>query len=168
MAKMGISSFILIRAQIFEAVGLSDEIIQNSFPGTASRVGGISFEALFNEQKRRHDLGYPEEAINVTTLPNPGDFHWRNGGDAHMWDPKTISSLQLAARTNNEDAYWDFARHANEVSTKQSSLRGLLKFKKSSKPVSIDEVGEKEIVKRFATGAMSLALFLLNHMNLLL
>ena len=158
MAKMGISTLHSYKgAQIFEAVGLSDEIIQNSFPGTASRVGGISFEALFNEQKRRHDLGYPEEAINVTTLPNPGDFHWRNGGDAHMWDPKTISSLQLAARTNNEDAYWDFARHANEVSTKQSSLRGLLKFKKSSKPVSIDEVeSEKEIVKRFATGAMSL------------
>ncbi len=158
MAKMGISTLHSYKgAQIFEAVGLSDEIIQNSFPGTASRVGGISFEALFNEQKRRHDLGYPEEAINVTTLPNPGDFHWRNGGDAHMWDPKTISSLQLAARTNNEDAYWDFARHANEVSTKQSSLRGLLKFKKASKPISIDEVeSEKEIVKRFATGAMSL------------
>ena len=158
MAKMGISTLHSYKgAQIFEAVGLSDEIIQNSFPGTASRVGGISFETLFNEQKRRHDLGYPEEAINVTTLPNPGDFHWRNGGDAHMWDPKTISSLQLAARTSNEDAYWDFARHANEVSTKQSSLRGLLKFKKSSKPVSIDEVeSEKEIVKRFATGAMSL------------
>ena len=158
MAKMGISTLHSYKgAQIFEAVGLSDEIIQNCFPGTASRVGGISFEALFNEQKRRHDLGYPEEAINVTTLPNPGDFHWRNGGDAHMWDPKTISSLQLAARTNNEDAYWDFARHANEVSTKQSSLRGLLKFKKASKPISIDEVeSEKEIVKRFATGAMSL------------
>ena len=129
MAKMGISTLHSYKgAQIFEAVGLSNEIIDKSFPGTASRVGGISFEALFDEQKRRHDLGYPEEKINVTTLPNPGDFHWRNGGDAHMWDPKTISSLQLAARTNDEDAYWAFAKHANEVSTKQSSLRGLLKL----------------------------------------
>ena len=144
-------------AQIFEAVGLSEEIIEKSFPGTASRVGGITFDALFNEQKRRHELGYPKEEINVTTLPNPGDFHWRNGGDSHMWDPKTISSLQLAARTNNEDAYWEFAKHANEVSTKQSSLRGLLKFKSNNQPIEIDEVeSEKEIVKRFATGAMSL------------
>ena len=158
MAKMGISTLHSYKgARIFEAVGLSDEIIERSFPGTASRVGGISFEALFDEQKRRHDLGYPQEEINVTTLPNPGDFHWRNGGDAHMWDPKTISSLQLAARTNNEDAYWDFAKHANEVSTKQSSLRGLLKFKSPLNPINIEEVeSEKEIVKRFATGAMSL------------
>ena len=158
MAKMGISTLHSYKgAQIFEAVGLSSEIIDKSFPGTASRVGGISFEALFDEQKRRHDLGYPEEKINVTTLPNPGDFHWRNGGDAHMWDPKTISSLQLAARTNDEDAYWAFAKHANEVSTKQSSLRGLLKFKSTLDPINIDEVeSEKEIVKRFATGAMSL------------
>ncbi len=158
MAKMGISTLHSYKgAQIFEAVGLSNEIIDKSFPGTASRVGGISFEALFDEQKRRHDLGYPEEKINVTTLPNPGDFHWRNGGDAHMWDPKTISSLQLAARTNDEDAYWAFAKHANEVSTKQSSLRGLLKFKSTLDPINIDEVeSEKEIVKRFATGAMSL------------
>ena len=158
MAKMGISTLHSYKgARIFEAVGLSDEIIEKSFPGTASRVGGISFAALFDEQKRRHDLGYPQEEINVTTLPNPGDFHWRNGGDAHMWDPKTISSLQLAARTNNEDAYWDFAKHANEVSTRQSSLRGLLKFKSPMNPISIEEVeSEKEIVKRFATGAMSL------------
>jgi len=158
MAKMGISTLHSYKgARIFEAVGLSDEIIERSFPGTASRVGGISFAALFDEQKRRHDLGYPQEEINVTTLPNPGDFHWRNGGDAHMWDPKTISSLQLAARTNNEDAYWDFAKHANEISTRQSSLRGLLKFKSPMNPISIEEVeSEKEIVKRFATGAMSL------------
>ena len=158
MAKMGISTLHSYKgAQIFEAVGLSNEIIDESFPGTASRVEGITFEALFDEQKRRHYLGYPEEELNVSTLPNPGDFHWRNGGDSHMWDPKTISSLQFAARTNNEDAYWAFAKHANEVSTKQSSLRGLLKFKSKNDPISLDEVeSEKEIVKRFATGAMSL------------
>ncbi|MDB3880641.1 glutamate synthase large subunit [Gammaproteobacteria bacterium] len=158
MAKMGISTLHSYKgAQIFEAVGLSEEIIKKSFPGTASRVGGISFEALFNEQLRRHDLGYPKEEIKVTNLPNPGDFHWRNGGDAHMWDPKTISSLQLASRTNDEDAYWDFANHANEVSTKQSTLRGLLQFKNINKPLDLEEVeSEKEIVKRFATGAMSL------------
>ena len=114
MAKMGISTLHSYKgAQIFEAVGLSDEIIEKSFPGTASRVGGINFEGLFNEQLRRHDLGYPKDDIKVTNLTNPGDFHWRNGGDAHMWDPKTIASLQLASRTNDENAYWDFAKHAN-------------------------------------------------------
>ena len=80
-----------------------------------------------------------------------------------MWDPKTISSLQLAARTNNEDAYWAFAKHANEITTKNSTLRGLLNFKNINKAIDIEEVeSEKEIVKRFATGAMSLGLSLIH------
>ena len=159
MAKMGISTLQSYKgAQIFEAVGLSNQIIDKSFTGTSSRVGGIDFEALFNEQKRRHDLAYPKDKSGkITSLPNPGDFHWRNGGDSHMWDPKTISSLQLASRTNNEDAYWDFAKYANENTTKQSTLRGLLKIKSSKNAIDLSEVeSEKEIVKRFATGAMSL------------
>ena len=159
MAKMGISTLQSYKgAQIFEAVGLSNQIIDKSFTGTSSRVGGIDFEALFKEQKRRHDLAYPKDKSGkITSLPNPGDFHWRNGGDSHMWDPKTISSLQLASRTNNEDAYWDFAKYANENTTKQSTLRGLLKIKHSKNAIDLSEVeSEKEIVKRFATGAMSL------------
>jgi len=159
MAKMGISTLQSYKgAQIFEAVGLSDQIINKCFVGTASRVGGIDFEALFMEQKRRHDLGYPkDESGKILSLPNPGDFHWRNGGDSHMWDPNTISALQLASRTNNEDAYWDFAKYANEHTTKQSTLRGLLKIRSSKTPIDLSEVeSEQEIVKRFATGAMSL------------
>ena len=159
MAKMGISTLQSYKgAQIFEAVGLSNQIIDKCFAGTSSRVGGIDFEALFTEQKRRHDLGYPkDESRKIVSLPNPGDFHWRNGGDSHMWDPNTISSLQLASRTNSEDAYWDFAKYANENTTRQSTLRGLLNFKSSNKPIDLSEVeSEKEIVKRFATGAMSL------------
>ncbi len=159
MAKMGISTLQSYKgAQIFEAVGLADEIIDKCFPGTASRVQGINFEVLIQEVERRHDLGYPKEiSENVASLPNPGDFHWRNGGDSHMWDPKTISSLQLAARNNDESAYWDFAKHANEVTTKSSTLRGLLKFKSLGKSIDLSQVeSEKEIVKRFATGAMSL------------
>ena len=159
MAKIGISTLHSYKgAQIFEAVGLSDEIINKSFPGTASRVQGINFEGLTKEIERRHDLGYPiDYEGKLSVLPNPGDFHWRNGGDSHMWDPKTISSLQLAARTINEDAYWAFAKHANEITTKNSTLRGLLNFKNINKAIDIEEVeSEKEIVKRFATGAMSL------------
>ena len=159
MAKIGISTLHSYKgAQIFEAVGLSDEIIERAFPGTASRVQGINFEALTKEVERRHELGYPKDLEGkIAVLPNPGDFHWRNGGESHMWDPKTISSLQLAARTNDESAYWDFAKHANEHTTKSSTLRGLLKFNSKNKSINIEEVeSEKEIVKRFATGAMSL------------
>jgi len=159
MAKIGISTLQSYKgAQIFEAVGLADEIIDKAFPGTASRVQGVNFEALSKEAKRRHDLGYPKEKNGkVSVLSNPGDFHWRNGGDSHMWDPKTISSLQLAARNNDETAYWEFAKHANENTTKNSTLRGLLKFSSSNPSIDIDQVeSESEIVKRFATGAMSL------------
>jgi len=159
MAKIGISTLHSYKgAQIFEAVGLSDEIIERSFPGTASRVQGINFEALTKEMERRHDLGYPKDLEGkISVLPNPGDFHWRKGGDSHMWDPKTIASLQLAARTNDENAYWEFAKHANEHTTKDSTLRGLLKFNSKNDPIDIEKVeSEKEIVKRFATGAMSL------------
>ena len=159
MAKIGISTLQSYKgAQIFEAVGLADEIIDKAFPGTSSRVQGVNFEALSKEAKRRHDLGYPKEKNGkVSVLSNPGDFHWRNGGDSHMWDPKTISSLQLAARNNDESAYWEFAKHANENTTKSSTLRGLLKFSSSNPSIDIDQVeSESEIVKRFATGAMSL------------
>jgi glutamate synthase (NADPH/NADH) large chain len=159
MAKIGISTLQSYKgAQIFEAVGLADEIIDKAFPGTASRVQGVNFEALSKEAKRRHDLGYPKEKNGkVSVLSNPGDFHWRNGGDSHMWDPKTISSLQLAARNNDESAYGEFAKHANENTTKSSTLRGLLKFSSSNPSIDIDQVeSESEIVKRFATGAMSL------------
>ena len=104
MAKMGISTLQSYKgAQIFEAVGLAKEIIDRCFVGTASRVEGIGFEILFNETKQRHELGYPERLDNrIEVLPNPGDFHWRREGDTHMWDPDTISSLQIASKTKQE------------------------------------------------------------------
>ena len=159
MAKMGISTLQSYKgAQIFEAVGLADEIIDKCFPGTASRVQGVNFDVLVKEIERRHELAYPKLDQNkIKVLPNPGDFHWRHGGDTHMWDPKTISNLQEAAKKNDEEAYWKFAKHANEQTTKESTLRGLLKFKSNKNSIELEEVEpEKEIVKRFATGAMSL------------
>ena len=159
MAKMGISTLQSYKGgQIFEAVGLADEIIEKSFPGTPSRVQGVSFEVLSEEVERRHSIGFPEiKQDKVTSLPNPGDYHWRNGGDSHMWDPKSISALQIASRNNDESAYWNFSNHANEQTTKNSTLRGLMSFKFANTPIPLEEVeSEKEIVKRFATGAMSL------------
>ena len=158
MAKMGISTLQSYKgAQIFEAVGLADEIIDRCFVNTASRVQGVGFDVLFQEMKLRHEIGYPTRNENlIPVLPNPGDFHWRRGGDTHMWDPETIANLQIAARTNNEDAYWQFAEHANNESTQRATFRGLLKFRCANKPIDINEVEPAvEIVKRFCTGAMS-------------
>jgi glutamate synthase (NADPH/NADH) large chain len=158
MAKMGISTLQSYKgAQIFEAVGLADEIIERCFVGTASRVQGVNFAILFEEMKQRHEIGYPVRDQHVlAVLPNPGDFHWRRGGDAHMWDPETISSLQVAARTNSEDAYWKFANHANNESTRRATFRGLMQFKEVGEAIDISEVEPASaIVKRFCTGAMS-------------
>lgn len=161
MAKMGISTLQSYKgAQIFEAVGLAKEIIDRCFAGTASRVEGVSFEILFKEMLQRHQLGYPIRSDRlIPLLPNNGDFHWRKNGDAHMWDPEAIASLQNAARTNNKDAYWDFAKHINEETTRRCTFRGLLTFKEgvNGGPISIDDVeSAADIVKRFCTGAMSL------------
>ena len=158
LAKMGISTLQSYKgAQIFEAIGLGQELIERCFAGTASRVEGIGFGVLAEEMERRHRIGYPDRAVDAPReLPNPGDFHWRSGGDRHMWDPAAIGDLQVAARANSEDAYWRFARHANEQSTRNATLRGLLDFTPPGPPVDLDEVEpEAEIVRRFATGAMS-------------
>ena len=159
MAKMGISTLHSYKgAQIFEAVGLADDVIQRCFTGTASRVQGVNFDVVKQETERRHALGFPKrDSDRIPVLPNPGDFHWRSGGEAHMWNPGTIANLQIAARTNSTEAYAAFAKFSNEDATRRCTLRGLLKFNHvPSKAISINEVEPtSEIVKRFATGAMS-------------
>ncbi len=159
MAKMGISTLHSYKgAQIFEAVGLADEIINKCFDGTASRVQGVNFKVLIEESLRRHAVGFPNrESQLIPILENPGDFHWRTGGDTHMWNPNTIFNLQIAARNNNAEAYEAFALHANEESTRRCAFRGLLRFREDRvTSIGIDDVEPaSEIVKRFATGAMS-------------
>ena len=159
MAKMGISTLQSYKgAQIFEAIGLAEDVIARCFTGTASRIQGADFAALSEEQMRRHTLGYADVSIISSNLPNPGDFHWRAGGDRHMWDPQSIAALQNAARNNDENAYWEFAQRINEQNNKFATLRGLLEFRKdvNDGPISLEQVeSEAELVKRFATGAMS-------------
>ncbi|MDA1073973.1 MAG: glutamate synthase-related protein, partial [Proteobacteria bacterium] len=159
IAKMGISTLQSYKgAQIFEAIGLAKDVIERAFTGTASRVEGADLDVLAQEMMLRHKLGYPDRELNVVTLPNPGDFNWRRHGEAHMWDPDTIANLQLATKTNSTDAYWRFAEHVNTHNTRECNLRGLLTFRSgiNDGPIDIGEVEEaKEIVKRFATGAMS-------------
>ena len=160
MAKMGISTLQSYKgAQIFEAVGLKDEVIERCFAGTASRIQGVDFAVLAEEALRRHALGYPSQAIDRSpVLPNPGEFHWRPDGERHMWDPPAIADLQVAARNNSIDAYRRFADHANRDAQTRCALRGLLTFKPgvNGGPIPLEEVmSAKEIVKRFCTGAMS-------------
>ena len=159
MAKMGISTLQSYKgAQIFEAVGLADDVIERAFKGTASRVQGVGLGVLAEEMERRHALGYPGRNVHVAVLPNPGDFHWRRHGDTHMWDPQSIADLQVASRSNDESAYWRFAEHVNRENTANANLRGLLNFRSGAAggPIALEEVEpESEIVKRFATGAMS-------------
>ncbi len=160
MAKIGISTLQSYKgAQIFEAVGLGENVIERCFKGTASRIKGVELDVLAEESLRRHELGYPSrDVVRLPVLPNPGDFHWRSGGELHMWNPDTIANLQVAARTNSKEAYKRFADFSNNEATRRATLRGLLKFKQgvNGGPISIDEVEPvKEIVKRFVTGAMS-------------
>ncbi len=160
MAKMGISTLQSYKgAQIFEAVGLASEVIDKCFIDTASRIQGVGFDILAKESFRRHRLGYPlRQSAKTPQLPNPGDYHWRANGDKHMWNPQTIANLQVAAKTNNKEAYQKFSQAANDDATRNCVLRGLLKFKANvnNGPVAIDTVeSAKDIVKRFCTGAMS-------------
>jgi len=159
MAKMGISTLQSYKgAQIFEAVGLADDVIERCFQGTASRLQGVGLDVLELEARRRHELGYPGGGRNaVEALPNPGEFHWRSGGERHGWDPVAISSLQTAARSGDQNAYERFAQQANDEARANCTLRGLLRFKAGGqKAVPLEEVEPaSEIVKRFCTGAMS-------------
>ena len=158
MAKMGISTLQSYKgAQIFEAVGLATEVIDRCFAGTASRIEGAGIQRLAEDALSRHAKGFPaNERDRTADLSNPGDYHWRAGGERHMWNPQMISRLQNAARTNSTEAYERFARLANEDTTRKCSLRGLLQFRTDLEPLPLDEVEPaSEIVKRFCTGAMS-------------
>jgi glutamate synthase (NADPH) large chain len=160
LAKMGISTLQSYKgAQIFEALGLKDEIIDACFVGTPSRIQAVGFDVLAEETLRRHRLGYPGDPRNLPiALPNPGDFHWRAAGERHGWDPAAIADLQVAARAGDKSAYWRFSKHINSDNEMKCTLRGLLDFRfgQAGPELSVDEVEPaSEIVKRFCTGAMS-------------
>jgi glutamate synthase (NADPH/NADH) large chain len=159
MSKMGISTVQSYRgAQIFEAVGLSEELIDEYFTWTSSRVGGIGLDGVEREASERHDraFGSPQIAANQN-LPMGGAYQWRRGEEHHQWNPDAISKLQHSARTNNWDVYKEFSSISNDQTRKLATLRGLLDFKQDRTPVPIDEVEPASvIVRRFATGAASL------------
>ena len=158
MSKMGISTLASYKgAQIFEALGTDNSVIDRCFAGTASRIKGITFEYIAQDAFTLHERGYPSrETIKPVGLPETGEYHWRDGGDAHINDPAAIASLQDAVRNKNERAYEAYAKKENEA-VRNCTLRGLLDFDfESSSEVPIDQVEPwTEIVRRFFTGAMS-------------
>ena len=163
MSKMGISTIQSYRgAQIFEAVGLNQSLIDEYFTWTPSRVGGIGIEELEKESAERHKSGF-RIGVGTNNIPGNleieagGNYQWRRDGEFHMWNPKTITALQHAVKTNNWATYEQFADFADNENKRLSTIRGLLDFKEVDNPISLDEVEPaSEIVKRFATGAISL------------
>ncbi|XP_052750454.1 uncharacterized protein LOC113511910 [Galleria mellonella] len=155
MAKMGISTLQSYKsAQIFEAVGLNEDVIDKCFKGTQSRIGGVNFEILSKEIFDRQSLTYGNNN-DTLVLRNPGHYHWRAGGEKHINDPLSIANLQEAAVGNSNYAYDKFRESALE-SIRACTLRGQLELVKLDEPIPISEVEPaSEIVKRFATGAMS-------------
>src|SRR5437763_1151038 len=161
ISKMGISTVRSYSgAQIFEAVGLEPELVSKYFCGTTSRIGGIGLEVLARETLERHARAYPRGArpASEERLRNGGVHAWRRGGEHHQWNPDTIAEVQHAVRHGGTEAYERFTARVNEESTRKAALRGLLKLRTSpANTVPLEEVEPaKEIVKRFATGAMSL------------
>lgn len=158
MSKMGISTLASYKgAQIFEALGVDNSVIDRCFAGTASRIKGVTFEYIAQDAFSMHERGYPSrETIKPTALPETGEYHWRDGGDTHINDPAAIASMRDAVKNKNERAYEAYSKKEYEA-IKNCTLRGLLDFDyENSKSVPIDQVEPwTEIVRRFFTGAMS-------------
>ncbi len=159
MSKMGISTVQSYRgAQIFEAVGLSSDLVDQYFTWTPSRVEGIGLDSVEAEVLQRHQsaFGSPHVA-GESELDFGGAYQWRVHGEFHQWNPEVIAKLQDSTRSGNRELYREFANLVNDQSRKMATLRGLLEFKKTVTPVPLEEVEPaSEIVKRFATGAVSL------------
>ncbi|MDA1274517.1 MAG: glutamate synthase large subunit [Verrucomicrobia bacterium] len=156
ISKMGISTIQSYRgAQIFEAVGLNQEVIDKYFTWTASRVEGVGLDVITQEVEMRHRRAYPDRPVNGTVLDVGGNFQWRKDGEYHLFNPETVHKLQRACRNADYSAFKDYSGQVNEQSKNHCTLRGLLNFK-AGNPIPIEEVEPIEaILKRFKSGAMS-------------
>ncbi len=158
-SKMGISTYMsYCGAQIFEAIGLNKAMIDKYFKGTASNVEGIGVFEVAEEALRLHKLAFGADPVLANALDAGGEYAFRVRGEDHMWTPDAIAKLQHSTRANNFSTYKEYAQIINDQSKRHMTLRGLFEFKiDPAKAIPIDEVeSAKEIVKRFATGAMSL------------
>ncbi|MBI4455989.1 MAG: glutamate synthase large subunit [Acidobacteria bacterium] len=157
MSKMGISTVQSYHgAQIFEAIGLSQGVINKYFTWTASRVGGVGIDVIAEEVRRRYERAFPERPVNGHLLEEGGEYQWRHDGEQHLFNPQTVHTLQYACRTNNYGIFKKYSTLVDDQSRKLRTLRGLFQLKFAEKPIPIDEVEPVgSIVKRFKSGAMS-------------
>ncbi|MBI3941332.1 MAG: glutamate synthase subunit alpha, partial [Acidobacteria bacterium] len=157
MSKMGISTVQSYHgAQIFEAIGLNQDVIDRYFTWTASRISGIGIEIIAREVQMRHERAFPGLQADSPQLDEGGDYQWRRDGEAHLFNPQTIHTLQFACRTHNYALFKKYSDLVNSQSARLCTLRGLFDLKFPEKPVPIDEVEPVEsIVRRFKSGAMS-------------
>jgi len=158
MSKMGISTYqSYCGAQIFEAVGLSSEFVKKYFTGTASNVEGIGIFEIAEEGMRQHRKAFGDDPVLRTQLDAGGEYAYRVRGEEHMWTPDAIAKLQHSTKSNSYSTYKEYANIINDQTRRHMTLRGLFELKPAGAPVPIDEVEPaKEIVRRFASGAMSL------------
>ena len=159
MSKMGISTFMsYCGAQIFEAVGLQRELVEKYFTGTASNIEGIGIFQVAEEALRMHRAAFSADPVLENALDAGGEYAFRIRGEEHMWTPDSIAKLQHASRSNNYRTYKEYAQIINDQSRRHMTLRGLFEFRVDpARAIPLDEVEPaKEIVRRFATGAMSL------------
>jgi len=159
MSKMGISTYMsYCGAAIFEAIGINRDTIDQYFTGTPSQVEGIGVFEIAEEAIRTHQLAFSNDPILAEMLEAGGEYAWRVRGESHMWTPDAIAKLQHSTRANNWNSYKEYAQIINDQSRRHMTLRGLFEFRVDpAKAISLEEVEPaKEIVKRFATGAMSL------------
>jgi glutamate synthase (NADPH/NADH) large chain len=158
MSKMGISTYMSYTgSQIFEAIGLKKDFVEKYFTGTPSNVEGIGVFEVAEEAIRTHNRAFSADPVLADMLDAGGDYAYRVRGEDHMWTPDAIAKLQHATRSGKGDTYKEYAAIINDQSKRHLTLRGLFEFKPQATPVPLDEVeSAKDIVKRFATGAMSL------------
>jgi glutamate synthase (NADPH) large chain len=163
MSKMGVSTVASYTgAQIFEAIGLSQAVVDRYFTGTTSRLGGIELDVIAEEVARRHRTAYPRGGISPThrEIAVGGEYQWRRDGEPHLFDPETVFRLQHSTRSQRYDVFQQYTARVDEQSERLMTLRGLFRFRDAAttgrRPIPLDEVEPvSEIVRRFSTGAMS-------------
>ena len=159
MSKMGVSTYMsYCGAQLFECVGINSETVDKYFTGTASRVEGIGVFEIAEETLRTHQAAFGADPVLEHMLDTGGEYAWRARGEEHMWTPDAIAKLQHSTRANNWSTYKEYAQIINDQSKRHMTLRGLFEFKfDPAKAIPVEQVEPaKDIVKRFATGAMSM------------
>ncbi len=157
MSKMGVSTVAsYVGSQLFEAVGISDEVLARYFPGFRSRIGGVTLEHVARSVLELHAGAYALAAGEPVALPNRGEYQWRRDGEIHLFNPRTVQKLQHATREKRYDIFKQYSKLVDDQTVEKSTLRGLMRLVPGAHPIPIDEVeSAASIIKRFSTGAMS-------------